>query len=1631
MVSYGRRRSGAPRDAVIQDENYISPRDQPPGATSKSGSLNPIDQQLVTSRTDIKQEHGGDESYSGPLGLKVVHRPTTSRRVDIIFVHGLGGSSRKTWSRYGDPNLFWPGRFLPLEPDIKEARVLTFGYNSNFGRGSGKSKMSMLDFAKDLLYDMKYAIDEAPMRNSENLHLGERPIIFVAHSMGGLIVKEAYMQGQNDPAYSEIIKTISSMIFLSTPHRGTNLAETLNRILRVSFVGNPMQFIAELSAGSQTLQKLNEQFRHIAPRLEVVSFYETRPTSMVKANVMVLEKDSSVLGYPGEVSKPLDGDHHDVCKFDGPDDPRYVAVRNVLRSLVGKTEQSSAQDEIQNTGSSVQLNLEDYLSIHETPDSDYNFFRDRWVSGTCEWVLDHGAFTGWFEDPHHKPRVLWIHGNAASGKSILSSFIINYLVQRQLPCHYFFIRFLDQKKRNISMVLRSLSCQLANSIPAYARSLSQLEAAITDLKNADYRRIWQWLFKQTLFQLKIRNPVFLIVDGLDEADSPSSIIRLLVELSLTSIPLRILLVSRKTHDISSAFLKLGKQVHVETIRTEGNADDFSSYIRHEMDLAGEDSYLEEVSSKLLDRAKGNFLWLHLAVQKINSCYTRQDVERAMDYLPSGMEALYDRMSFSIQSQAKESDRRLGRDILGWTCCAQRPLRIEELSDSLANKGVLDIHRTIGDLCGGFVTVDHEGKVAMVHETAREYLIGRSDGKRSLTIDQKLTNYQLLRTCVARLSGPMLRSQINRNQQSALLDYAAEAWFIHFARSSNASPDVLETVVNFLRSPHVLTWIYVIAKRKELQVLAVASRHITDVVLKMRAASIDETLTRHRVIDVVESWAADLIKIVGKFGNSLRQHPDSIYKLIPPFCPKDSVMYQQFGRKESRVLHVSGFTISTWDDCLARFILEKGVVASSVIAAGNHIAVLANVRKTGCVIIYRAATFEEQRRVTHPERVFKIQFNKLGSLLVSYGYITTSVWDVTTGECIKTVRNPPKRPRPQTLQFSSDNTTIRVGSEDRCVRSFQLTGVGDEWTTDVRIDEQTLANTTLNFPMCSALSPDGTMIVFGYRGHPATCWELEPLMLLGRCNIILEAADKTIQHSTWGEVFQLAWHPLTIEVIGLNQIGLLFKWDPYEEEANMTFNSGADYFTLNQDGSLTATGDAMGTVKILATADFSLLYQLSSQEPITYLSFSTDSRQLYDIRGAYGNVWEPNTLVRLADSSEYPDHNSDMYSETDSLAKFSLNIEHHSARVDSVITLAGQTVGPLYSYGTEDGVAILGEVGRGQICELERLKSYMSIEQVAWSDDGRLVALADLTGKLSIKRVTKTSNDRDSWEVQKEFDISIPSSKGHITQLIFHPVGDELLATTSTTLFSVNLVSRALKESSLPPSTGEVKWLCHPKMVEYLLGFGVTSVRVVNWATLQEVEIYKYFPPRSLSLSLSPSTMLSASSLQRNPGGLNKHAEKIGRLFSNVDSSHVFLQISRSTSNQAEMQYLIFDIAELQLGSEADEKIRGEREIPHMLVPPDVASRIREPLAFLSHRRLVFLDVDRWICTWRLPVSHLAHSQRARDSGAGLATIEQFYFLPGDWVTANEVHLYSIMPDGTLLCPRNGDVATVQSARLRK
>jgi hypothetical protein len=322
---------------------------------------------------------------------------------------------------------------------------------------------------------------------------------------------------------------------------------------------------------------------------------------------MVLEKDSSVLGYPGETSKALDADHHGVCKYDSPRDPNYITVRNVLKSLVGKIISTSRSNKSPLSNRRESHDLKSLLAITELPDIDYIFFRDQWTQGTSDWILEEKSYLEWLHARESTPHLLWLNGGAATGKSVLSSFIINSLVEQGVCCQYFFIRFGDQKKRTLSLLLRSIAYQMAQSVPGFLQRVIQLVDEAIDFETADPRTIWEHIFKSILFNMEERLPLYWIIDGLDEADNPRAIIRLLSDISLLSIPIRILLVSRKTSEIVAAFEKVPKVLNLGLISIEGHLEDLRRYIHQELSMRGTAEFKENIVQRIVHGAQNNFL----------------------------------------------------------------------------------------------------------------------------------------------------------------------------------------------------------------------------------------------------------------------------------------------------------------------------------------------------------------------------------------------------------------------------------------------------------------------------------------------------------------------------------------------------------------------------------------------------------------------------------------------------------------------------------------------------------------------------------------------------------------------------------------------------------------------------------------------------------------------------------------------------------------------------------------------------------------------------------------------------------------------------------------------------------------
>jgi hypothetical protein len=111
--------------------------------------------------------------------------PLTLHR-SIVFVHGLQGHPRNTWETK-DKTCFWPLDLLSkscerARPPIG-VRIVSLGYDTVITRGyEAANKSDIFSIARNLLFN--YARD----RDYQG-RVG-RPIIFVAHSLGGIIVKD-------------------------------------------------------------------------------------------------------------------------------------------------------------------------------------------------------------------------------------------------------------------------------------------------------------------------------------------------------------------------------------------------------------------------------------------------------------------------------------------------------------------------------------------------------------------------------------------------------------------------------------------------------------------------------------------------------------------------------------------------------------------------------------------------------------------------------------------------------------------------------------------------------------------------------------------------------------------------------------------------------------------------------------------------------------------------------------------------------------------------------------------------------------------------------------------------------------------------------------------------------------------------------------------------------------------------------------------------------------------------------------------------------------------------------------------------------------------------------------------------
>ncbi|KAG5846459.1 hypothetical protein ANANG_G00115190 [Anguilla anguilla] len=218
----------------------------------------------------------------------------------------------------------WPKSWLAA--DCPHLRILSVEYDTHLS--DWRAKCPVENQRKSLAYRSRELLSKL-----KTAGVGDKPVIWVAHSMGGLLVKKMLLDAVNDPEMQPLLKNTKGIMFYSVPHNGTFMAEYSVNVRYLLF---PSIEVKELSRDSPALRELNENFLNMAQDrdIKILSFTETRPTNvgpMIK--MVVVPEQSAELGIGDFI--PVDVDHLNICKPEKKDSFLYKRSLQFIQDTLG------------------------------------------------------------------------------------------------------------------------------------------------------------------------------------------------------------------------------------------------------------------------------------------------------------------------------------------------------------------------------------------------------------------------------------------------------------------------------------------------------------------------------------------------------------------------------------------------------------------------------------------------------------------------------------------------------------------------------------------------------------------------------------------------------------------------------------------------------------------------------------------------------------------------------------------------------------------------------------------------------------------------------------------------------------------------------------------------------------------------------------------------------------------------------------------------------------------------------------------------------------------------------------------------------------------------------------------------
>ncbi|KAH7007260.1 hypothetical protein EDB80DRAFT_842532 [Ilyonectria destructans] len=642
--------------------------------------------QSECSDTDKEREK---KIWHGPLAWKPSGKRAPEDDAQMLF------AKRVKRSDSTDPPVFWPFNLLPRE--CPKARILTYGYNTKITKymAGGTNKSSMFSHSKDFMFALG--------RDG----VSDRPLIFVAYSLGGIVVKEmlARSSTSTESNFKNIVESTAAIIFLGTPHRGSPelsaLGEWARSFLSILRMETTSAILDTLGLRTTDLERAQESFSGLWQQYDfrVKTFQEGLSLMGINLGVLgnkVAPDSSSLIGDQREQAETLQANHLDMCRYTGADDPNYLKVAGEIRSIYLSIIDLNTENIHQNGNllpdrlplnpplSPKTRNLE---QVHgdELNEMEKSCLRSLWFPRMNSRHQSLESPSGYLS--------VQDTGDGA-GKSVLTKEAFRQALLGQVgsdycTAAYFFNARGEELEQTPVGLFRSLLHQI---LPYHRQHLPEFcnmwEQTWGSDKLADMDLPWEEAelktFLRMIFSHQPAKPTLIFIDALDECDSIILLSQVFFWEDLTKsafvagIDLRVCLSSRH-------FPAVSLDCPIITVENN-NRRDLERYVRERFkySIAASNRMWESgLRLRILSKSAGVFLWVILVVDatimKWEEGRGHLALLRQLDEVPQTLGDMFTMMLKDLKPETKLLTLRLFQ----WATLAAKPLRLHEWHHILA------------------------------------------------------------------------------------------------------------------------------------------------------------------------------------------------------------------------------------------------------------------------------------------------------------------------------------------------------------------------------------------------------------------------------------------------------------------------------------------------------------------------------------------------------------------------------------------------------------------------------------------------------------------------------------------------------------------------------------------------------------------------------------------------------------------------------------------------------------------------------------------------------------------------------------------------------------------------------------